>query len=47
MTDLGFDPVDAGPLSQARLLEPYALVWITLAYKQKLEWIFAFRLMRR
>jgi predicted dinucleotide-binding enzyme len=45
--DLGFDPVDAGPLVQARLLEPYALLWITLAYKQGLGRSFAFRLVRR
>lgn len=29
---IGFAPVDAGPLRQARLLEPFALLWITLAY---------------
>jgi predicted dinucleotide-binding enzyme len=28
---LGFDPVDAGPLSQSRVLEPFALLWISLA----------------
>lgn len=28
---LDFDPRDAGPLSQARLLEPLALLWISLA----------------
>lgn len=28
---LGFDPVDLGPLAAARLLEPFALVWIRLA----------------
>lgn len=28
---MGFDPVDAGPLRQARLLEPLALLWISLA----------------
>lgn len=32
--DVGFEPVDLGPLKEARLLEPFALVWITLAYKQ-------------
>jgi predicted dinucleotide-binding enzyme len=26
--DLGFDPIDAGPLRIARLLEPYAMLWI-------------------
>lgn len=41
-----FDPVDAGPLHQARLLEPMALLWITLAYKQGLGRNFAFALVR-
>lgn len=30
--ELGFDPVDCGPLTQARLLEPLALLWISMAY---------------
>jgi predicted dinucleotide-binding enzyme len=46
-TDLGFEPVDAGVLTQARLLEPYALLWISLAYRQHLGRNFAIRLMRR
>jgi hypothetical protein len=25
---LGFEPVDAGPLRIARLLEPYGMLWI-------------------
>lgn len=45
--ELGFEPVDAGPLVQARLLEPLALLWITLALKQGLGREIAFRLMRR
>ena len=45
--DLGFDPVDAGPLRIARLLEPYAMLWIHLAYGQKLGRDIAFKLMRR
>jgi predicted dinucleotide-binding enzyme len=44
--DLGFDPVDVGPLRQARLLEPLALLWISLAV-QGLGRDVAFRLMRR
>ncbi len=32
--ELGFDARDAGPLTQARLLEPFALLWISLALKQ-------------
>ncbi len=44
---LGFQAVDAGPLSQARLLEPFALMWISLAlvYGQGRE--IAFKLLRR
>jgi len=45
--ELGFDPIDAGPLSQARLLEPMALLWISLALKQGLGREFAFQLLRR
>ncbi len=46
-TDLGFEPVDAGGLSIARLLEPYAMLWIHLAYREKFGQNIAFRLMRR
>ena len=45
--DLGFDPVDAGPLKEARLLEALALLWIHLAVFQKQGTGFAFRMMRR
>jgi predicted dinucleotide-binding enzyme len=45
--DLGFEPLDAGPLSAARLLEPLALLWIALAYKQGLGTDFAFDVVRR
>ncbi len=31
-SELGFDPVDCGPLTQARLLEPLAMLWISMAY---------------
>src|SRR5262249_1033392 len=30
---LGFEPVDAGPLKNARLLEPVAMLWIDQAMK--------------
>ena len=46
-TDLGFDAVDAGGLRIARLLEPYAMLWIHLAYGQKMGRDIAFRLIRR
>src|SRR5207248_6974415 len=44
--DLGFDPIDAGRLIEARLLEPLAALWIHLAVFQRLGTNFAFRLMR-
>ena len=31
LADLGFEPLDAGPLHRARLLEPLAMVWINQA----------------
>ena len=31
--ELGFEPVDAGPLPQARYVEPLAMLWITVALK--------------
>jgi predicted dinucleotide-binding enzyme len=45
--DLGFDPLDAGPLTMARLLEPYAMRWISLAIKQGLGGNLAFHMMCR
>ena len=47
LSDLGFAPVDAGPLSNARLLEPYALLWIDLALKRGQGRDFVFALMKR
>lgn len=45
--DLGFDPVDLGPLSASRLLESVALTWITLAVRQKLGTDFVLNVVRR
>ncbi|MGB6484836.1 MAG: NADPH-dependent F420 reductase [Candidatus Acidiferrales bacterium] len=45
--DLGFEAVDAGPLKIARLLEPFAMLWIYLAIKQGLGPNIAFKLLRR
>ena len=33
--DVGFDPVDAGPLQVARYTEPFALLVAQLAYEGK------------
>ncbi len=46
-TDIGFDAVDAGPLTQARLLEPWAMLWISLAFKGSVGRDFGFALLRR
>jgi 8-hydroxy-5-deazaflavin:NADPH oxidoreductase len=45
--ELVFEAVDAGPLTQARVLEPFALLWISLAYAQGMGRDFAFELLRR
>jgi predicted dinucleotide-binding enzyme len=46
-SDLGFDAVDAGPLTMSRYLEPMAMVWIKLAIAQKMGRDFGFALLRR
>ncbi|HRQ42177.1 MAG TPA: NAD(P)-binding domain-containing protein [Chloroflexota bacterium] len=45
--DLGFDVADVGDLSKARLLEPMALVWISLAMPQGMGRNIAFKLVKR
>ena len=45
--DLGFEMLDAGPLTIARLLEPLAMLWIPLAVFQSLGPDIAFTLQRR
>jgi hypothetical protein len=45
--DIGFEMVDAGDLSAARLLEPVAMLWIHLAYRRGFGRNFAFKLLRR
>jgi predicted dinucleotide-binding enzyme len=43
LTDLGFEPLDAGDLTKARILEPFAMVWINQAlFRGKgRDWAFA------
>jgi predicted dinucleotide-binding enzyme len=45
--DLGFEAVSAGPLKNARLLEPLGLLWISLAIAQGMGRGIAFKLLRR
>jgi 8-hydroxy-5-deazaflavin:NADPH oxidoreductase len=46
-TDIGFEAIDAGNLVIARLLEPYAMLWIHLALARGMGRDFAFVLRRR
>jgi predicted dinucleotide-binding enzyme len=46
LRDLQFEPLDAGPLANARLLEPFGMLWIYLAFKG-LGTNFAFTLRRK
>jgi 8-hydroxy-5-deazaflavin:NADPH oxidoreductase len=45
--DVGLNPVDVGPLRNARALEPLALLWIDLAVSQGQGPNHAFKLLRR
>ena len=45
--DLGFDVIDVGPIKNARLTEPLAMLWIELAYNQGMGTDIAFKLLRR
>ncbi|MFX1322745.1 MAG: NADPH-dependent F420 reductase [Promethearchaeota archaeon] len=45
--DLGFDVIDVGPLKNARLIEPLAMLWIELAYNQGMGTDIAFKLLTR
>jgi NADPH-dependent F420 reductase len=47
IAELGFEPVDAGGLTQARYLEPLAMLWITMAYRYGNGPDFGFRVVRR
>ena len=45
--DAGFEAIDAGGLRAARLLEPFAMLWIELARKRGLGSDFTFALQRK
>jgi len=46
IADVGFEPIDAGPLASARFLEPLMLLWITTS-RQIGSRDIAFKLLRR
>jgi predicted dinucleotide-binding enzyme len=46
VSELGFETIDAGDLTLARLIEPYALIWIHLALRRGFGTNFAFGLLR-
>ena len=43
---LGFEAIDAGELTVARLVEPFAMLWIHLMARRNLGRSFAFSLLR-
>jgi hypothetical protein len=45
--DIGFEPIDAGPLRIARLLEPCAMLWIDQALNRGAGADFAFAVVRK
>lgn len=47
INDIGFEPVDSGPLTSARYLEPLAMLVITLGYGQGMGTNIAMNLIRR
>jgi 8-hydroxy-5-deazaflavin:NADPH oxidoreductase len=47
VSEAGFEAIDAGKLAVARLLEPFGMLWIHLAYAQGMGRDFAFGLLRR
>jgi NADPH-dependent F420 reductase len=47
IASLGFDPVDAGQLASARYLEPLAMLYIHLAFKQGWGSNCAFKILKR
>ena len=47
IADLGFDPVDVGPLKSARYTEPFAMLWIDMAILRGFGRDIGFQLIKR
>ncbi len=47
ISDIGFEPVDSGPLNVSRYLEPMTILWLSLVIGQGLGRNIAFKLLRR
>ena len=47
VSSLGFEAIDAGELNVARLLEPFAMLWIHLMARRNQGRNFAFGMLRR
>ncbi|HEU0218714.1 MAG TPA: NAD(P)-binding domain-containing protein [Stellaceae bacterium] len=47
VSELGFEAIDAGPLRNARLLEPYGMLWIDQALNRNAGVDFAFTVLRK
>ena len=45
--DIGFDIYDAGPLKEARYIEPMAMTWVKLTYKEGYGPDMAFKMIKR
>ncbi|MBK8316377.1 MAG: NADPH-dependent F420 reductase [Acidobacteria bacterium] len=46
-TEIGFEPFDLGTIEQARLLEPFAMIWVRLAFFQGVGRNFAFGVLKK
>jgi 8-hydroxy-5-deazaflavin:NADPH oxidoreductase len=47
ISDIGFEPVDSGPLSNARYIEPMVYLWIQLAFRYGYGADMAFKVLKR
>lgn len=46
-SEIGFEPYDLGTIEQSRLLEPFAMIWVRLAFFQGVGRNFAFGILKK